>query len=309
MGVDTMVEPVRMRHPVRGLAPVLVTGMPRSGTTWLARLLAQAPGAAMTGREPMNPRGRQYALGGTLEGWARLCEPTPLQERTLRRAYRGTTPFVYSRYGVRQSAALLPGTRRIVKDPFALLSMPAVHAATGARPVLIHRHPGAMLTSYRRMGWLPDLEELAPIVARYEAQRDPEDPVVPRLPADAAADSATAMGWFWAALYAMALADLRHVPNVVVVAHEDVASDIAVCRALHSELALPWGSAAAAELARKGTGRVTSTGLHNFERPPAEVAFAWRGQLDPAEVEEVEEITHDVRERLAQADFIVTPWP
>ena len=48
------------------MGPILVTGVPRSGNTWLARLLATSPGTAMAGREPMNPRGRQYALGGTL---------------------------------------------------------------------------------------------------------------------------------------------------------------------------------------------------------------------------------------------------
>ena len=67
---------IRGRNRRRG-RPILVTGVPRSGTTWLARLLAGSPGTALAGREPMNPRGRQYALGGTLTGWARLSDLTP----------------------------------------------------------------------------------------------------------------------------------------------------------------------------------------------------------------------------------------
>ena len=37
----------------------------------------------------MNPRGKQYALGGTLDGWTRLTDPTPRQRLLLRAAYRG----------------------------------------------------------------------------------------------------------------------------------------------------------------------------------------------------------------------------
>ena len=61
--------------------PILVTGVPRSGTTWLARQLANASGSSMTGREPMNPHGKQYALGGTIDAWARIVDPTPKQRR------------------------------------------------------------------------------------------------------------------------------------------------------------------------------------------------------------------------------------
>ena len=92
------------------MRPILVTGVPRSGTTWLARLLALSPATALAGREPMNPRGRQYALGGSLDGWARLTDPSPYQRFLLRSAYRGWNPMVYSRFGTRQWAGPLPQT-------------------------------------------------------------------------------------------------------------------------------------------------------------------------------------------------------
>ncbi len=107
-----------MASPSRaGRRPVLVTGVPRSGTTWLARELAAARGAALPGKEPMNPRPGQFALAGTLTGWTRLEHPTPAQVATLRRVYRGREPRVLSRYGVKQWAAALPGTTTVVKEP------------------------------------------------------------------------------------------------------------------------------------------------------------------------------------------------
>jgi Sulfotransferase family len=248
--------------PTRGRNPLLVTGVPRSGTTWLARQLAGAAGTALTGREPMNPHEGQYALGGAIQAWARLVRPTPAETRALRRAYRGRTPRVYGRYGSRQWAAAWPGTRLVVKDPFAVLSVAAVHRVTGALPVLVYRHPGAVLASYRRMGWSPDVRE---ILAAVPDARDsfPGDPVAhrDRAPADngpgvnvvdngpgvnpvdnapvdnavdnavgdgadAAGDGADAavLAWFWAVLNGVALADLADVPGAVVVSHEELAA-------------------------------------------------------------------------------------
>lgn len=280
---------------------ILVTGMPRSGTTWLARLLAAAPGSALTGREPMNPRGRQWALAGTLEGWSRLSEPTARQAGALRRAYRALDPNVYSRYGTRQWLAVLPWTRLVVKDPFAMLSIPAVHETTGARPVLIHRHPGAMLVSYRRMKWLPDIEEMAPLVTEF-ARIHPEHAVrIPRLPDDASADGARAMAWFWSALYAMALSDMESIPGGVVVSHELVATDMQACRLLHDRLRVPWSVSAEAEFMREASGRVDPAKLHNFDRPPAQAAVAWRGHLSGVEISEIENATEPVRLLLDEA--------
>src|SRR4051794_16992381 len=150
--------------------------MPRSGTTWLGRLLAGAPGTTLVGREPMNPHRGQYRLGGTLDRWVELRVPTRRQARLLRRAYHGRSPLVYGRYGRRQWAAALPSVRTVVKDPFAMLSLPCVARTTGAQVVLLYRHPGAALASYRRMGWTPDLDELRPVLAAHRARvGTPED--------------------------------------------------------------------------------------------------------------------------------------
>lgn len=286
-------------------ARILVTGMPRSGTTWLARLLAAAPGSALTGREPMNPRGRQWALGGTLDGWSRLVDPTGRQVRALRRAYRGVTPGVYSRYGYRQWRAPLPSSRLIVKDPFAMLSIPAIHGVTGARPLLVYRHPGAMLVSYRRMGWQPDLGEMAPIVHAFTRDYPEAARTIPRLPRDADPDGALAMAWFWSALYSIALADFASIPGGEVVSHEAVATDEGVCRRLHDTLGVPWSPAADQEFAREGSSEVDPAKLHNFDRRPADAALEWRGRVSGADIAVLDDATAQLRGRLDRLAFHV----
>lgn len=294
-------------------APILVSGMPRSGNTWLARLLATASGTALTGREPMNPRGRQYALAGTLPGWASVQTLTPRQSRALRTCYRGLNPMVYSRYGRRQWAAALPGTRTILKDPFAMLSLPAVVGATDAKAVLVYRHPGAALTSYRRMGWAPDLTELQVVI---EARRRAGLDAVPvtDLPRPDETSEPEAMGLFWGALYRMTLNDVDRTPGLVVLSHPEIAGGgIPAGRALFAELGLTWTDESAAELAR-GSGGSGDAGsgaapagdeqnLHNFDRDPGEVASSWRRRLEQAEIDAVESVTEQVRADLHAARF------
>lgn len=282
------------------MGPILVTGMPRSGTTWLARLLATSPGVAMAGREPMNPRGRQYALGGTLDGWARLTELTRRQRFLLRSAYRGWNPFVYSRFGTRQWAGPLPRTRLVVKDPYAMLSTPAVVAATGAVPVLVYRHPGAVLASYRRVGWTPRLDELARIVAT--ARTNESLPDLPMIPAPGDVSPAVEIGVFWAALHELALADAAEAGTVIVSHTELAAGGPDAGRVLAERLGLTWSSEMAAELSKEPAGHtVPGAQLHNFDRAPAAVADEWRNRLEAEEIERVEQVSAETLARLEQA--------
>jgi hypothetical protein len=271
------------------MGPILVTGVPRSGTTWLARLLAKAPGTALAGREPMNPRGHQYALGKTLHGWTRATDFTPRQRFLLRSAYRGWNPMVYSRFGARQWAAALPGTRLVVKDPYAMLSMPAVTRVTGAVPVLVYRHPGAILASYRRVKWQPRLDELARIVDALAGSE--QGLVLPEIPAAGATSPEEEMGIFWSVLHEFALADAATC-SAVVVSHAELASGgVEAGRVLAARLGLEWSPAMAMELSKESHGEaVTSTQLHHFDRAPVAVAEEWRTKLGDGEMQRIEHV-------------------
>lgn len=279
-------------------SPILVTGLPRSGTTWLAREVARAPGVALAGREPMNPRSRQFALGGTLRAWSRLDESASVGDRrTLRRVYRGMEPRVYSKYGVRQWSAAFPTTRLVVKDPFALLSLPLVTKVTGARPIILFRHPGALLASYRRMGWVPAVREigdlgLAPGTGSAGAPPD----------ATWDADSVALMSWFWATCYDAVLRDLSRVPAAVLVDHAELSKGgevalrrlLAVCEVHAEELRPPKASPSA---------RITRSAkpvLHNFERTPGDVADAWRSSMSPDDAARIESLTSATWEKLRE---------
>jgi Sulfotransferase family len=282
------------------MRPILVTGVPRSGNTWLARLLALSPGTALAGREPMNPRGRQYALGGTLDGWARLTDPTSYQRFLLRTAYQGWNPFVFSRYGARQWAGPFPQTRVVVKDPYALLSLRTVVAATGATPVLVYRHPGAVLASYRRVAWGPRLDEVAAIVGSPEVRALGLD--LPEVPECSTPVTARQMGIFWSVLMELALTDAPGT-GTLVVSHTELATGGEVAgRVLADRLGLRWSPAMTAELTKESSGTAVPAGqLHHFDRAPSTFAEEWRDKLSDGEIQAVEQISAGTLTKLEAA--------
>jgi hypothetical protein len=272
-----------------------VTGIPRSGTTWVARLLARSPGTSMLGREPMNPRAGQFALGGRLHGWARLEHPDDGVARTLRRVYAGREPRTFGRYGVRQWRAAAQGTCLVVKDPFALLSVQAVAELTGAVPVVVFRSAAETLSSYRRMGWTADTEEFAALGAAAG------EPAV-----DAAGDSddVAAMARFWGWGYDRALDALdalaaRGHPSVVVSHAELTVAGIPGQNLLRGKLGLDPVSPAPRTPSRDPSSegptsdaqRVDPDRLHNFDRSPEEVLAQGRANVDADEAARIEGLT------------------
>lgn len=279
--------------------PILVTGMPRSGTTWLARELAGAQNTALAGREPMNPRGRQYALGGSLEGWVRMTSPTARQKFLLKRSFDGLNPMVYSRYGHNQWKAPLPWVRMIVKDPFAMLSIPAIVRVTSALPVLVYRHPAAVLSSFRRMGWAPDPREVA--VLERIAPR-------PRQMTCAETDLHL-VGRMWTALHSIVLSDLDALSDAVVVSHERLAGggDRAFSQLLgHLGLDVPAHQTVNAPRESSTTHpQPDPTKLHNLTRDPQTVAGAWRTTVDPSDTAALELMANDLLGALEERELYV----
>jgi hypothetical protein len=190
----------------------------------------------------------------------------------------------------------------IVKDPYALLSLPAVTRVTRAVPVLVYRHPGAILASYRRVGWTPRLDEVARICASADMRERAAG--LPTLPVADQVSAAEEMGSFWAVLHELALADAEQCGAVVVSHTELAAGGVAAGRSLAARLELEWSPAMSAELSKESSaGAVPAGQLHNFDRAPATVAEEWRTKLADHETELVERVAGPTLARLEAARF------
>jgi hypothetical protein len=156
--------------------PILVTGAHRTGTTWIGKMLALAPGVGYIHEpfSPLTPVGissapfDQFYTRVTAENEALYL---PGLERTLRfeygfrsqlRTLRSPADAVRSiQDAIAFARARRTHARPLVKDPIALMSAEWLAERFGMDVVVTIRHPAAFATSVLRLGWAGSLDEAA----------------------------------------------------------------------------------------------------------------------------------------------------
>ncbi len=158
------------------LAPILVIGAPRSGTTWVGRTVSQSPGVRYV-HEPFNcdypnrefgvkvERWMYDAEGGAQRGDIDCAYARLLCQSVLRRAFRdGSSPLNWKtpvRMLKHLGRHLLSTERILVKDPLATLSADWLHERFGFQVVCVIRSPLSFVASMKQSGWGFDPTELA----------------------------------------------------------------------------------------------------------------------------------------------------
>ena len=313
-----------------GSAPVVVTGMARSGTSWVGKLL-QASGELTYINEPLNPdhppgrspgvldapvpveRHYQYIGAHNEDGWlAPFADTLGLRYRVVAELRHNRSAYDLARmarYAGSFLAGRLLGRRALVDDPYALLSAGWLADRFGCRVVVVVRDPAAMVASWRRLGWTTDLDELlgqpdlvrdwlAPYRAELEAvAADPED-----LPGR--------VGTLWRMLYLIAAEHERRHQNVRVVRYEDLAADpVPSFAELFGWLGLHFDRGAEQAVVRSTTGSarrrahtwsLSRSGLSKTGYRPMDSRAnldAWQRQLAAEELARVRAVTAEVAGR------------
>ena len=284
--------------------PVLVTGAPRSGTTWVGRTLTLS-GEVGELYEPFNPAAHQARwfdppefylyvdernsdrYNGRLQAMSRLEFPLSwVRGRTSLRTWR--TAYGHRRH--RRTA--------MVKDPLALFSTPWLAAELGFRPVILVRHPAAFVSSLVRVGWQvrfgswlrqPLLMDslLAPWAEQIERAEAGERDLV--------RDGAL----LWAVCNDVVRRWRDEHPEWWVIRHEDLAGDPERAFAdLYRGLGLTWSPSVAAAV-RASTSSdnptdVSSGAQHELARDSRGIATLWRSRLSESDVSVVREVTAEV---------------
>ncbi len=150
------------------LPPILVSGAHRSGTTWVGKMLTASQQAAYIS-EPLNVLHRPGVLRIPTKYWyTYICEENEndflpaIQEmldfryhawselaalrsrKDLLRMGRDGREFLWGR---------LRRLRPLLKDPFALFSIPWFIQRLGCQVVVTVRHPAAFASSLKRLNW------------------------------------------------------------------------------------------------------------------------------------------------------------
>ncbi|GLW07299.1 sulfotransferase family protein [Microtetraspora sp. NBRC 13810] len=264
--------------------PVLVTGLPRSGTSWAGKMLA-AGGDLVYVNEPLNPQhppGRspgvlnatvthrfQYICRDNEAAWLpAFADTVALRYRFLAELRRNRSPYDLARlarYGAAFTAGRLRGRRALLDDPFAVLSAGWFAERLGCRVVVLVRDPVSLAASWQRLGWTVYFHELLeqPLLLRDH----PEVAETRALVGSQDRLAKVAALWRLTSAITARLAD-RH-PGVLVVRYEDLATaPLAAFRHLYTWAGLPWSARAERRIGLACTGGPP---------PAAPGGFAWTG--------------------------------
>jgi hypothetical protein len=149
--------------------PILVTGSPRSGTTWVGRILAEAPRIRYI-HEPFNISAPPCRCGVKLDSWFyyATAEDFALRRHLQHLLSSPTHPInllnaleaALSRHRRKEGlkklktiATSLTKTRPLVKDPLALFSAEWLVAQFDMVVIVLIRHPAAIVSSYKELNW------------------------------------------------------------------------------------------------------------------------------------------------------------
>ena len=287
--------------------PVVIAGLPRSGTTWTMRALGTCPGTRTVfepdnenilpaaihgkqelGRYPCLAPGQDPGAYGGLWAWILNGAHEDARARLARRilgpgkAERtfDTAPDLVTRLGAalaRDPRAGAPCPDRVVvKSIHAALSIEWIDATFDVTPLVLLRHPGNVLASWMEIGHKDGrnatLDSRPDIRARYVDRWG-----VP-LPGP---DPVEQMSWRICLLTAALEEAVAAHPGWHLRTHEQLCTDpVATFRALVGDLGLTWSDATEAFLIENDTpGEGYAT-----KRVAADVVDSWRSRLDDAQL-------------------------
>lgn len=271
--------------------PILVTGIYRSGTTWVGAMLAPAGLWAL--HEPFNPN---QGLWDAELAYARPDRPRPEIDALVGGLLRGRHRRVLrlpnaGRWFTPLRLLPLEPRRVLVKDPSAALLVEYLVRRHGARALVVWRHPGAVVASFLRLGW-PTHRLVGRLLADAELMQDWLAPHAAAMEAAVGRPDARAGAVLYGAVATALLGfEGRNPRSISRLGFEDLCADpVAAFRSLFAALDLPYDARVAGEHARLTSGPRGAERPHGVVRASAAMAGRWRAELPPAERESVREV-------------------
>ncbi|MGH3649047.1 MAG: sulfotransferase [Micromonosporaceae bacterium] len=264
-------------------APLLVTGLPRTGTSWVGKML-EASGELVYVNEPLNPQHPPGHSPGVLNArvghrWQYICDDNaedwlPAFRDTIGLRYRFGAELrrnrgVYDlarlgKYGTAFTLGRLRRRRALLDDPFALLSTRWLVERLGCRAVVLVRDPVALVGSWQKLGWRVHFHELLeqPLLVRDLLS----DALVAELrELIGSPDHVTLVATLWRLAYSIVDSYFKDLPGVRVQRYEDLATDPERGFArLYAHCGLTWSARAEATVRAATRGGGEQAGSHRW---------------------------------------------
>lgn len=292
-------------------APILVTGAHRTGTTWVGKMIAAGLQTAYIS-EPLNVLHRPGVLRAAVPHWYfYLCNET---EAELLPAFHDLLAYRYHlgaeirslrsrkdflRMG-RDLSIFLRGRllrqRAVLKDPFALFSIPWFSERLNAQTIVTVRHPAAFASSLKRLNWPFDFGDL---LAQPCLMRDYLEPYRYEMEHLPDGDIVAQASLLWRMIYRFVSDLMPARPDLRVVRHEDLSlRPVEEFRHLYTFLGLRFTpriqrlieNASSADNPKE----LSRSKVHAVRLDSRANLYNWRKRLTSDEVTRVRKMTEDV---------------
>jgi hypothetical protein len=291
--------------------PILVTGVHRSGTTWVGRMLSADANTAYIS-EPLNVLHRPGVFHAPVKHWYTYISEE--NEAEYLPAFHELLGFRYDL--LREIISLrswkdflrmgrdfqifvygdLQGQRALLKDPFAVFSTPWFADRLKCQVVLVVRHPAGFASSLKRLNWPFNFRDLLdqPLLMRDHLEQDRAE--MEKVPAD---DVVSQAALLWKMIYRVVHSTCELRPDFKLIRQEDLSRDpVHGYRELYQSLGLDFtpsvegfilnssSSDNPAEVSKKKVHSVKLDSLANID--------SWKKRLDADELTRIRNITEPV---------------
>lgn len=303
---------------------ILVTGAPRSGTTFVGKMLALPRDVAYVD-EPFNSQTGMQGID-TWFPYMHVSESDP-NEKLVKDILNGKTSFKSSQLRpdatnpVRQLARELfvsrenvehkinaynPIKRRfLIKDPLACFASEYLHQKFDCHTLVVLRHPASTIASFKRLGWRFHLGELQ---KQTELMKHHLEPIIGHLDPDKI-DNVEEWAHLWLSINKVLETYASRNKDMTIVRHEDLSSEpIKEFAGLYDKYDLKF-TPRVQEKIKAHTGaenpaEPTGNAVHVLKRNSAENIKRWKKILTEKEIEIIREITEPFSQKYyTQADW------
>lgn len=276
--------------------PILITGSHRSGSTWLARMLALSEDTLIA-HEPFQIEPWAYALDGLAKYWFTYAPALP-QEAALaafRKVLERRTRKIFLKNEPQYWIPPLRRGRLIIKDPIATLSSDWLARNFDLDVIVLVRHPAAFAASLKRLDWGHPFEHFLQQEMLMQRHLEPYRADIERKPEDIVEQAAI----MWKCLYDVLFSYVARNPGWLLVRHEVLsANPVGELRSLYEVLGLKWTTRVednVVRYTRRGNPVNVSRGtVHQLQRDSAANIWRWKEMLTREEIVKVFNITRPV---------------
>jgi hypothetical protein len=295
--------------------PILVTGAPRSGTTWVGNMLA-ASSQLYYIHEPFNP---DYRPGLGICNVKFGCHQTYITEADEGRYYKPIRRMIEGKYNLfagvlgcrsigdlkkvwEQKQEFQEHRRQnrfpLIKDPIALMSAGWLARRFDINVVVMIRHPAAFVSSMKRLDWgfHPSRWALTQNLLLKDYLSPLEDELK-RL-RDSKADIVEQTALLWKVAYLVVSKYKEQYPNWIYLRHEDLSRDpLLGYEQLYKRLGLEFTDRVKEKIVEYSneSNPSHSSGVENLLKLNSKkVISQWKKALSPEEIARIKDIIGEV---------------